>query len=234
MYLSGSLALGDFDPQGSDIDFVVVTAGELPEDRIAALSDLHALFDAGGSPWVGRIEAVYIPREALRDYHTAQGRYPQVEKGTTLFVERLESGWIFQCYTLRERGVVVTGPDPRTLINPVDPDDMRRAAAPIAEMWLNQSRKDPSWLDWARRRENQAFVVLTLCRLLYTLDTGSVTSKPAAGRWARKHLGSRWADLIAGALDRQHDRVDVPDSVLNQTVEMARYAVERFRQWATA
>ena len=32
LYLYGSLALGDFDPCSSDIDLIVVTGPELPED----------------------------------------------------------------------------------------------------------------------------------------------------------------------------------------------------------
>ena len=34
MYLYGSLALGDFDSQGSDIDYIVVTDTTLSEDLV--------------------------------------------------------------------------------------------------------------------------------------------------------------------------------------------------------
>src|SRR5438045_788663 len=83
MYLSGSLALGDFDPRSSDIDFVVVTDTALPEDVVETLRDMHALFDAGRSAWAGKLEAVYIPQDALRRYTPTDARYPQVEKGRT-------------------------------------------------------------------------------------------------------------------------------------------------------
>ncbi|RPJ43754.1 MAG: nucleotidyltransferase domain-containing protein, partial [Chloroflexi bacterium] len=62
MYLYGSLALGDFDPQTSDIDFIVATKTEIAEDHFTALQALHEQFDAGGSAWAGRIEAAYIPQ----------------------------------------------------------------------------------------------------------------------------------------------------------------------------
>jgi len=42
MYLSGSLALGDFDRHSSDIDFVVVTDAEIADDLFVALHDMHA------------------------------------------------------------------------------------------------------------------------------------------------------------------------------------------------
>jgi len=42
MYVYGSLASGDFDPQRSDIDFLVVTADRLPDEMIAELKAMHA------------------------------------------------------------------------------------------------------------------------------------------------------------------------------------------------
>src|SRR5688500_7423628 len=62
VYLSGSLALGDFDPHTSDIDLVVVTAEQLSAAEIAALRALHARFNASDSPWAAKVEAVYLDR----------------------------------------------------------------------------------------------------------------------------------------------------------------------------
>src|SRR6476661_10943946 len=231
MYLTGSLALGDFDPRTSDIDFAVVTTGTLSDDLVKALRDLHARFDTGGSPWAGKVEAVYIPRAALRDAAPTGVQHPQVEKGRLLFMDQLESGWVFQCYILREHGVPLAGPDPRTLIDPVDPDEMRRAAVPIAVIWQALAFHDLAWLAWLRERGNQAFVALTLCRLLYTLDTGGVASKPAAARWAQQILGGRWAGLLARSQAGQHDTAAIQDSDLAATVALIAYTVQRFRQW---
>ncbi len=51
MYLFGSLSQGDFDPGSSDIDFVVATAGELPDETLAALAAMHARIAASGLEW---------------------------------------------------------------------------------------------------------------------------------------------------------------------------------------
>src|SRR5437879_12531973 len=72
MYLSGSLALGDFNPHSSDIDLMIVTDAPLSGDLFTALQDMHARFAAGGSPWAAKLEAVYIPAPAL-------GRDPPTE-----------------------------------------------------------------------------------------------------------------------------------------------------------
>src|SRR5919204_3271909 len=61
MYLDGSLALGDFDPHSSDIDFVVTTDAPLSDALFLALRDMHARFDASGSPWATEVEAASPP-----------------------------------------------------------------------------------------------------------------------------------------------------------------------------
>ncbi len=71
MYLYGSLATGDFDPQSSDVDVLVVTRDALGSEQFAALSALHARFAAGDSPWAVEIEVSYIPLGALPRFDPA-------------------------------------------------------------------------------------------------------------------------------------------------------------------
>lgn len=204
MYLYGSLALGDFDPINSDIDFIVVTRTLLDAATIDALRDLHTRFDVSGLPKAGRIEAAYVERAALRAFPPGDQVYPQVEADRGFFVEPLEMGWIFQCSTLREHGVVVAGPPPNGMIPPLDPAEMRRAAVPIARMWQRDAVDDPTWLPWLRERTNASFVVLTLCRLLYSIELAAVASKPGAARWAQQRLGEPWSRLIQRAIEGKY------------------------------
>src|SRR5690349_7048262 len=143
LYLSGSLALGDFDPRNSDIDLIVVTTATLSDDRVDALGAMHAQFAAGASPWAHKIEAVYIPREAFQRGPPPCARYPVLEKDTPFALAPLEDGWPVQAYTLREHGIAVVGPEPRTFIPPVDPAEMNRAGFGIAVQWREQAHTDP-------------------------------------------------------------------------------------------
>lgn len=199
MYCVGSLALGDFDPEHSDLDLLIVTAGPLDEQQIAGLRAMHQRFAAGESPWACRIEAVYVPQAALPPAPPA-GEHPQLEQGAGLALAPLESGWAAQCWTLRERGVAVSGPDPLTLVGPLAPADLRPGAAAIAREWADAARDDPSWRDWVRERPHQRFVIQTLCRMLYSLATGAVASKPQAAAWALRTAGEPWAGLVREAL----------------------------------
>ena len=46
---------------------------------------------------------------------------------------RHDSDWVVQRHTLRERGITLAGPAPQTLIDPITPNDLRRAM--LAILW---------------------------------------------------------------------------------------------------
>jgi hypothetical protein len=230
MYLSGSLALGDFDAARSDIDLVVVTDADLPDDLFAALGAMHARFNAGGSPWATEVEAAYIPRDDLRRYDPARACHPHIQRGASemLEMDQLASDWVLQRSILRERGVVVAGPAPHPLIAPVDPDDLRRAVAALMAEWWGTMRQDSAPL---QHLGYQVYAVLTMCRILYTLDRGAVASKPVAARWAQQTLDPRWAALIERALAWRKDDRGLPGDDVGETLALIEYTVERCRPW---
>jgi len=231
MYLVGSLALGDFHPQDSDLDLVIVTVGTLSDETVASLRELHRRFDHSASAWATRLDAVYIPQEVVREAFPTAARYPILEWPGLLALEPLESGWPIQRYTLREYGVVVSGPDPSSLLDPVNPDDLRQASAAIVEEWRARAHRDPEWVAELQVRSHQTFVVLTLCRLLYTLETGSVASKPAAARWVERTLPSRWSGLLGHATTQQHATDDELEDEVTNTLALLEYTYEHYQQW---
>jgi hypothetical protein len=98
----------------------------------------------------------------------------------------------------------------------------------IARTWLDQAEHDPTGLDWARPRPYFAFVVATLCRLLYTLDTGGVASKPVATHWAQQALDGRWGDFIARTWATRHEDGEAPQDDMDMLVVFIRYTVARY------
>jgi hypothetical protein len=223
LYLIGSLALGDFSPQHSDIDYVVVTDSAVEENHFMALQAMHARFDANGSPWAARIEAAYVPRSVLNEPDPVPGYYPQIETGRALFKEPLEVGWVFQRHTLREYGVIAEGPDIHDLLRPSPKGNLQSAVTTVLQPWMAQ-RHDPDWLAWLHAG-GQPFVVLTLCRLLYSFTVGDVVSKPVAARWAQQVLGAPWHALIEYAITGQQDGDGERDE--QETVALLEYTAER-------
>jgi hypothetical protein len=202
LYLYGSLAGGDFCPQRSDIDFVVATAGELPNEVVAALEAMHARIANSGLKWAAKLEGAYVPLGTLCRHDPSGSPCPCINEGR-FYQAALGSDWVIQRYTLREQGVVVAGPDPRSLIDPVQPDDVKRAVLCFLREWWAPMLQDPD--PRLHGGEYQAYTVLTMCRALYTLQHGAVVSKTAAARWAQEALGERWEGLIGRALAWRRD-----------------------------
>lgn len=212
LYLHGSLAAGGFEPGRSDVDLLAVTEGELDAECLAALEGAHARVQASGLYWAMRLELSYIPRDALRCYDPEDAVHPALRMDGSFGHDLHGSDWVLQRHVIRERGLVLLGPDPHTLIEPVPPDQIRWAARETLREWWAPQLDDQSRL---RSDEYQAYAVLTMCRALYTLHHADVVPKAAAARWAQEALGSRWSPLIARALNWRHgDAMDALDETL--------------------
>jgi hypothetical protein len=229
MYLYGSLASGDFDPGSSDIDFAVITRGLLPAETISALEAMHTDLRTHGPPWAHKLEGSYVPKDLIRRHDPHGPPCPTLNEGK-FYLDQRGSDWIIQRHVMRECGVVVKGPHPQTLIDPVYGEEIRAAVLGILHEWWFPMLDDPAWL-----RENgghyQAFAVVTMCRVLHALEHGSIVSKPAAAAWAQTRFGDRWNALIEKALAARfaHGRDPLPGLLppfLEQTLEFIQFTKE--------
>jgi hypothetical protein len=227
MYLYGSLAQGDFDYNTSDIDFIVITERDVSDEQFALLGEMHAGFRASGSCWAEKIEAAYIQNDALNLPSSHPAKYPQLEKGRDLAREPLEIGWPFQRYVLRNQGIVIAGPDPATLLAPVPAQELSDAAIAITRMWQQARRTDPSWSEWVRQLPAHRFVLVTLCRSLYTLEHGTVASKSAAAQWGQETLDRQWAALLSRSFMQPYGMDTVTDEDLADTLAFLDYTAAR-------
>jgi predicted nucleotidyltransferase len=229
MYLEGSLANGDFD-EDSDIDFVVVTDVEVTETLFSALRRMHERIATIDSLWAVQLEGSYISRQALQRYDPANDVHPNLERGwgEHLKMTRHEEVWNVHRYILRERGITILGPAPRTLIDPLTSNDLKQAMFPALTGWGTRLINHPEAI---RHRGYQSYVVLTLCRILYTLQFGEVTSKLKSASWAKETTGRRWESLIDRAWEgRHHSQMQADKEDIHQTLDFIRYAFERGQQ----
>jgi predicted nucleotidyltransferase len=225
MVLFGSLANGGFD-NDSDIDVLVVTCTEITHDTFTALSEMHAQIATIDSPWAVQLEVSYIPQSALRRFNPLDMRHPHLDRGSEEKLHLMDhvQDWIIQRYIVRERGIVLAGPDPKTLIDSVSQVDLRQAVVDVWPLWANPILADPSKID---QRGYQSFFVLSVCRALYTFKYGEIISKRAAAEWAKSHLDQRWVPLIERAWEgrRNPNQEATPDDI-SGTLEMIRCALQ--------
>ena len=221
LYLYGSLSAGDFDLRRSDVDFLIVTRADLDAETLRELEAMHARITASGLEFARRMEGLYIPLACLPRYEPERAAHPTLCCGGAFYpAAQADSDWVIQRHILREQGVVVAGPPIRPLIEPVLPDDLRSAVRGFVRGWWAPMLANPHRL---RDREYQAYAVLTFCRVLYTLRSGEIASKPVSARWAMGALPPRWRGTIERALawpdGEQGDEFEVVMEMLRVVVE---------------
>jgi predicted nucleotidyltransferase len=225
-YLTGSFALGGAD-RHSDCDFLVVAAERLTPEQERALRELHREIPTRSGYWPHNLEGSYAPAADLATLAALGERWLYVNRG------HREMDWSTHCntedvrWTLRERGLTLAGPDPKELVAEVPAEALRSSTRPLIETFLPDLF---TWISfdnaWAQR-----YAVATLCRMLYTVETGEVTSKPAALEWAKDALPPVWRDLIQQVLDDRDTDWDPAErpraGSVAATTALAEYAKER-------
>ena len=235
-YLQGSFAVGDFDGD-SDVDFLTAMRTELSTAELAEMQAVHARIYDLPSPWAQHLEGSYFPEDALRRCDPSGVQPWYLDNTSKVLIRSHHDNTLVVRWITRERGIILAGPDPKTLIDPVPADDLRREVLRTMRTvrgWAEETFDGRSSISnrWA-----QPFVVLSYCRMLHTLHTGAVGSKLAGARWAKGALDDRWAGLIDRAWnERPNPSLKVgqpadPDD-LKRTFDFIEYAfVEADRQW---
>ncbi|GIH14064.1 nucleotidyltransferase domain-containing protein [Rugosimonospora africana] len=202
LYLTGSVALGDFRPGASDIDFVAVTAAKPTDEQIAAVRRAHDRVSARyrrpffDGPYVTWDELAGDPLSAAPGPYRHRDRLAASSRD-----ERHPVTW----HTLTRYGTAFRGPLPGEF--PVHADDAGLRAWTLGNL-------DTYWRSWRARAGRlpsptglaclssfgPVWAVLGVSRLHHTLVTGAIISKAAAGDYARDRFDVRWHPIVAEAL----------------------------------
>jgi predicted nucleotidyltransferase len=220
MYLYGSLAAGDFQPDRSDVDFIVATDDLLPETVVSQLASMHVALAASGSKWAHKLEGAYVPIAVLRRHDATHPAVPVLNE-ERVYREVLWSDWIIQRHPLHTHGVPIAGPPLTDLVDPVSSDDLRWAVRDNLKQWWAPMLVDPKRL---RAPGYQPYAVLSMCRSLYTLEKSKTISKTDAAQWALTAVPTEWSPLIRSAMVWRTG--DETNSV-ERTVEFIRYTINR-------
>jgi hypothetical protein len=215
VYLTGSVALGDFRPGASDIDFVAVTTDPLGPSERNALRRAHRrvsahrrrpFFDGAYVTWRDlRADPAFA--ELGAEVHEA--RWSDSTRGSRQPVSWHELAW---------HGVAVRGPDRSAIEVWTDSaalvDWTRGNMASYWRPWHARASRMTSMLGIAALADwGPAWGVLGVARQRYTIATGRIISKHGAGLFARETFGSRW-----------HRIIDECVRIRMQSAERSRYA----------
>lgn len=204
IYLFGSLALGAFEEQTSDIDIIALTQGKWTRRELAQLKALHTKLVQ--THQLGhRLEVLYIPLRHLGKRNQEIARYP------TFHTERFfPAGYgdlnYVTWWTLKNKGICLLGPDRSTLPFEVAwREVLETMRYNLDGFWVSKARRPYLFL----RDDMFEYSVAIHCRILTTLEEGEIITKSAAlERW-RDRLPTRWCPLIDEAWRIRH-QLDTP------------------------
>jgi Domain of unknown function (DUF4111) len=203
LYLTGSLSYGGFDPASSDI------ALQTPD-------------------WAERIEGGYIWESMLPSLEPPSEPRPYINGSGAMWAPEPVYGqeWTMNLFVLHECGVALYGPPAADVFPHVSQQQMREASLrSLHEEW-KPLLADDSLLD---DPHYQAYITLTLCRILHAQKVDGVASKSDAAQWAKDTYGAavrgtveraeQWA--LGQPLDMKHEVLDLVRFTLAETGRVA-------------
>lgn len=222
VYLHGSLAMNCFNPRGSDIDFIVIVNDKLTREQSKKLA-AKALELHDSMPNQRGIEFSVILHTHLNpfiyptpfefhysDYHREKYRTDHHYICGGFEDEDLASQLMVAYY----RGTCLYGKPLEQICEPI-PEKFY-----LKSIYHDVKTAEQDVID------NPVYVTLNLCRVLYYLKEGQVSSKREGGEWGVKALPDIYIELIARCLEGYNGIVDGIAVDQPTALDFVRYALD--------
>ncbi len=223
LYLYGSLVWGDFDLDISDIDLLAATREDITSQEFLLLDQMQRSLVVEHELWSDRIEIAYMSVQALRTFKTQRSPIAIISPGEPFHVKEAENDWLINWYLVRERGIVLLGPDPRVLIAPISREEFVEGV----------KRQAMDWRDWISHtrdsRAYQGYAILTMCRALFAVTNGEQVSKKRAAEWAMQALPEKAGQIRKALQWRDESRKGNVDgqATYAETVEFVNFVIDK-------
>lgn len=181
IYLYGSVALGAFDPDTSDIDFITVINGRIGKKTEELLNLVHLRSNA--HRYGPRMDGCYLTNDQIGKLNNELKQYPFFADGK-LGHGHYDINYI-TWWMLQSRGIVVYGEPITTLNLDVKWNDVQKTLNyNVNTYWNEKLERDMCFFydEWIE------FGVTTLCRILLSLEYRNIFSKKEAVTKARALL----------------------------------------------
>ncbi len=225
VYVYGSLVSGDFDYETSDIDLMVAVSSDLSKQELDKLKKMHDEIAHDNNKWENKIEVAYLSIDALKTFKTQRSKIAVISPGEPFHEKEAGNDWLINWYNVREKGLTLYGPSPKTLIDPISKEEFIQGV-------IEQTKDWPDWIPTNHQRKFQAYAILTMCRALYSFRNGEQVSKKQAALWAQKQL-PEWSPLIQNALlwreDWRNEQVD-HEATFPETTRFVHYINDQIKE----
>ena len=243
IYVTGSIPLGDFYPDKSDVDFLVLCKEYPAQSLISQLDKLHRTVQRKYPKPLLNGSYLTVKNLQASNATTSPGLYLQ---GGNLQAGPFEMGPI-ALYELKTTAYTITGVPKEQLPIAIELDQvkefMHANINSYWQTWVNQhssgTRKGlltlfPLLTEWA---------VLGVARQVYTLQTGKIASKRAAGYYCLDEVPAQYHPIIQQAIQIRENTPSWPSPSLKNlysiapsrkrtmlTLDCTQYLIEHFNE----
>ncbi|MEC2392586.1 nucleotidyltransferase [Bacillus thuringiensis serovar malayensis] len=189
VYVYGSIALGAFHIETSDVDFVAVLNDSVNEAEKQQIVELHKKMSE--STLGKRMDGMYIPLADLGKYNHEINEYVYCADGKANI-----GHWDINAvtwWTLKNQGITVIGKEVEDLPLQIKWDDVVNTMQYNVEQYWSEKAKQPylffieEWVESA---------VVTMGRILYTLDHKTIVSKDRGLQYLLERSAKEWEPLL--------------------------------------
>lgn len=194
VYLHGSLAMGCFNPETSDVDLLVICQESMPDYAKRKIIKRLLSVTQGNK---NQLEMSIIQKRYLKAFeyptpfelHYFHPKYLMEENyicGGKGFEDPDLAAHIMVTY---HRGIKLIGPEIKSIMEPIN-------RVYYIHSIFNDIEDAPNQIV-----EKPVYFTLNLCRVMHYLLEGKVSSKKEGGEWAGTHLPEEYQRIVKQCLD---------------------------------
>ena len=198
VYLHGSMAMGCFNPDKSDIDLIIVIESDISNAQKSILMK-HIVSLNEQAPPKG-LEISVVKREYCAPFvyptpfelHFSPAHLQWFQDDPQGYIEKMNGEDIdlaAHFTIIKNYGVTLWGEKIETVFAPVPRQDYLDSICADVENAAEDILEEP------------IYIMLNLCRILAFVRDGVYLSKEEGGKWGIKHLPSAYQSMITEALD---------------------------------
>jgi aminoglycoside adenylyltransferase-like protein/nucleotidyltransferase-like protein len=189
VYQLGSAVSGGFDPGLSDLDLVIVTQRDVEAIAFERFAGVVERLVAREPDWAGRLDLAFVGRGALADLGSG-GALLEISHEKPLHHENAAE-WTETWFLARDADRPLVGPPAADVFPAISVDEFLRDVVAGFPNFVTAVRHD-----WPHG--SVAYRVLTVCRVLRSLDSGALCTKLEGAAWAAERYPA-WAGVIRAA-----------------------------------
>lgn len=198
IYLFGSLVLGDFDENFSDIDLMIVLKRDINKDEFEKIKDLQKYISEEYSRFgTDGIEMIFVSTETIKSYLVKETFLTAVAPGNPLETIVCKPEFLIYFYIVRNYGETILGTPKKEVFPEISKTDFVNMSNSVA------LENIPYWKESCKKTLHEQFYsVITLCRALYIKENKTYPSKLEAKNWA-KNKYPNFKDIIEYAWNQR-------------------------------